>query len=126
MLYPLPLEVIGDRVFLATQSIESIPLPGGSGKTLYINSFMTYSATLADMQDPGRASAPVHSQLNNKNGWAPWMGMEDRPGGTVARGYGTKVSGLDALPEGVLDGFRKYPPEILDTENWKGFVSENG
>lgn len=121
---PLPLEVIGDRVFLATQSIESFPPREASGNTLFINSFMTYSAKLADMQDPTIASAPVHAQLQNKNEWAPWMGMGDKLGGTVARGYGTKVKGLDALPAGVLDSFRKYTPEILDTENWKEFVSE--
>ncbi len=121
---PLPLEVIGDRVFLATQSIESFPPRGGVGDPLYINSFMSYSAALADMQNPAIASAPVHAQLQNKNKWASWMGMGDRPGGTVARGYGTKVRGLDALPEGVLDSFRKYTPEILDTESWKEFVSE--
>ena len=123
---PLPLEIIGDRVFLATQSIESFQAPGDSDRMLYVNSFMTYSASLADMQDPSIASAPVHTQLQNKNDWAPWMGMGDRTGGTVARGYGTKIPDLDALPEGVLDGFRKYTPEILDTENWKEFVAENG
>ena len=122
---PLPLEVIGDRVFLATQSMESFQLPGESGKTRYINSFMTYSATLADMQNPDIASAPTHTQLHNKTEWAPWMGMEGRPGGTVARGYGTKLSGLDELPEGVIDGYRQRTPEILDIENWKGFVSES-
>lgn len=122
---PLPLEVIGDRVYLATQSIESFPAPGDSSRMLYINSFMTYSASLADMQDPDIASAPVHAQLQNKNDWAPWMGMGNRPGGTVARGYGTKLASLDALPEGVLDSFRKYTPEILDTENWTEFVSES-
>lgn len=123
---PLPLEIIGDRVFLATQSIESFQAPGESDRMLYINSFMTYSASLADMQDPAIASAAVHTQLHNKNEWAPWMGMGDRPGGTVARGYGTKIPDLDALPTGVLDNFRRYTPEILDTENWKEFVSENG
>ena len=122
---PLPLEVIGDRVFLATQSIESFQIPGEPPKTMYINSFMTFSATLADMQDSSIASAPVHTQLHNKTAWAPWMGMEGRPGGTVARGYGTKLTGLDSLPEGVLDEYRKRTPDILDIENWKGFKSES-
>ena len=48
---PLPLEVIGDRVFLATQSIESGPSFTDPKETRYTNSFMTYSATLSDMQD---------------------------------------------------------------------------
>jgi hypothetical protein len=121
---PLPLEVIGDRVFLATQSIESGPSFTDPEKTRYTNSFMTYSATLADMQNTDLPSAPVHAQLQNKTEWAPWMEMGDHPGGTVVRGYGSKVSGLNSLPPGVLTQFEKQTPEILDTENWKSFVSE--
>jgi len=121
---PLPLEVIGDRVFLATQSIESSPSFVDPTKTSYTNSFMTYSATLTDMQNPDLASAPVHAQLQNKNEWPVWMQMGEQPGGTVARGYGSKVEGLDDLPPGVLEQFGKQTPEILDTDNWKRFVSE--
>jgi hypothetical protein len=123
---PLPLEVIGDRVFLATQSIESSPMPGGGedAPTLYTNSFMTFSARLDDIQNPDLASAPVHAQLQNKNAYTPWLNMGDTPGGTVVRGYGTKVGSLDNLPSGVLEGFEKHIPEILDTDSWTGFVSE--
>jgi hypothetical protein len=121
---PLPLDVIGDRVFLATQSIESGPSFTDPKKTRFTNSFMTYSATLADMQNPDLPSAQVHAQLQNKTEWAPWMEMGDQPGGTVVRGYGTKVAGLDDLPPGVLAQFRQQTPQILDIENWKGFVSE--
>ncbi len=121
---PLPLDVIGDRVFLATQSIESSPSFTDPKKTRFTNSFMTYSATLADMQNPDLPSAPVHAQLQNKTEWQPWMEMGDQPGGTVVRGYGTKVAKLDDLPPGVLVQFEEQVPEILDTENWKGFVSE--
>lgn len=121
---PLPLEVIADRVFLATQSIEATPSFVDPTKTTYINSFMTYSATLADMQNPDLPSAPVHAQLQNKNEWATWMNMGDHPGGTVVRGYGGKVGSFDELPPGVLEQFAKQTPQILDTENWKGFISE--
>jgi hypothetical protein len=53
------------------------------------------------------------------------MGMEERPGGTVARGFGTKIRNLEALPQPVKDGIRKYVPEILDTANWHDFVFED-
>lgn len=121
----LPIEVIGDRVFLATQSIESRPDMLNPGQMSYTNSFMTMSASLRDVADPKVLSAPVHLQLQNKNRWAPWMGMGDRPGGTVARGFGGKVSSLDALPEPVKAGARRFVPEIFDTENWKEFVFED-
>ena len=50
--------------------------------------------------------------------------MGDQPGATVVRGFGGKVSGLDALPPGVLENYARLIPQILDIENWKGFVSE--
>lgn len=121
----LPIEVIGERVFLATQSIEARPDMVTPGRTSYTNSFMTMSASLADIADPAVMSAPVHLQLQNKNRWAPWMGMEDRPGGTVARGFGGKVASLDALPKTVIEGARRFVPEIFDTANWHEFVFED-
>ena len=122
---PLPLELIGDRVFLATQSIESRPDMARPGETTHVNSFMTYSALLGDVANPRVNSAPVHAQLQNKNRWQPWMGMGDRPGGTVVRGFGTKIAGLDALPADVMAGVRRFVPEILDTKNWKEFMFED-
>lgn len=121
----LPIEVIGDRVFLATQSIESRPDLIRPGETSYTNSFMTFSAPLADVANPAVKSAPVHMQLQNKNRWAPWMGMGDRPGGTVARGFGTKVANLDALPPAVKAGAKRFVPQIFDTANWTDFVFED-
>lgn len=121
----LPIETIGDRVYLATESIENRPDIIRPGKISYTNSFMTMSAPLAEVADPKCLSASTSLQLQNKNRWAPWMGMEERPGGTVARGFGTKIRNLDALPQPVKDGIRKYVPEILDTANWHDFVFED-
>ncbi len=121
---PLPLEILSDRVFLATQSIEAAPDFGDPTTTRYTNSFMTYSARLADMQNPDLPCAPVHAQLQNKTAWASWMKMGDTPGGTVVRGFGGKINSLDDLPPGVLKGYEKHTPLILDLDNWKGFLSE--
>jgi hypothetical protein len=121
----LPIEVIGDRVFLATESIESRPDMIRPGETSYTNSFMTMSAALQDIVNPAVLSAPVHLQLQNKNRWAPWMGMGDRPGGTVARGFGGKVASLDALPEAVKAGARRFVPQIFETATWSEFVFED-
>lgn len=121
----LPIEVIGDRVFLATESIESRPDMIRPGQTSYTNSFMTMSAPLADIVNPKVLSAPVHLQLQNKNRWAPWMGMGDRPGGTVARGFGGKVATLDALPDAVKVGARRFVPQIFETATWNEFIFED-
>lgn len=121
----LPIEVIGDRVFLATESIESVPDMVRAGRTQYVNSFMTMSALLADVANPALNSVPVHLQLQNKSRWQEWMGMGERPGGTVARGFGTKIPSLDALPPAVAAGARRLVPEIFDTANWTEFVFED-
>ena len=121
----LPIEVIGDRVFLATESIESRPDIVHPGKTTYVNSFMTMSAPLQDVINPAVMSAPSHLQLQNKTRWAPWMGMEERAGGTVARGFGGKISSLETLPKPVYDGARKLVPKIFETENWNEFLFED-
>lgn len=121
----LPIEVIGDRVYLATESIESRPDMVHPGQTNYTNSFMTMSAALADIADPTVLSAPVHLQLQNKNRWAPWMGMGDRPGGTVARGFGGKIASLDALPDTVKAGAQRFVPQIFETATWTEFLFED-
>lgn len=121
----LPIETIGDRVFVATQSLESTPDMARPGQTNYVNSFMTMSAPLADVANPKVLAAPAHLQLQNKGRWQSWMGMGDRPGGTVARGFGTKIRDLDALPAAVREGARRFVPEIFDTKNWTEFVFED-
>jgi len=131
---PLPMEVIGDRVFLATQSFgktktmfprDKYPIVGSHSDTEYLNSFMTWSASYDDVANPDIASAPVHMQIQNKLPWAPWMRMRGREGGSSLRGFGTKIAGIDALPKHIQDGFAKYVPEILDTENWYEPVFES-
>jgi hypothetical protein len=121
----LPIEVIGERVFLATESIESRPDMVHPGQTTYVNSFMTMSAPLVDVVNRAVKSAPTNLQLQNKARWPEWLGMGDRPGGTVARGFGTKIRDLDALPPAVAAGARKMVPEIFDTKNWTEFVFED-
>lgn len=121
----LPIETIGDRVFIATQSIENRPDMTRPGETNFTNSFMTLSSPLAEVADSNVKSASVHLQLQNKNRWQSWQGMGDRPGGTVARGFGTKIKNLDALPADVIAGAKRFVPEIFDTANWKDFVFED-
>jgi hypothetical protein len=121
-----PLERIGDRIFLASHSIEKLPniidpktFPlESSGPNIFLNSMMTFSALARDVFDPALNSAPCHMQLQNKANWAPWMKMGQRPGGTVGRGFGAKISGIDALRPEVRKGFEATTPKILDLANW--------
>jgi hypothetical protein len=63
-------------------------------------------------------------QIQNKFNWPPWMKMGQRPGGTVARGFGSKIASLEALPKPILDGFREVTPKILDVDKWEGLNME--
>lgn len=130
---PLPIEVIGDRVFVATQSIEQspsfftkeeYPIEAGDGDISYLNSFMTWSAAYDDVVNPDIASAPSHIQIQNKLPWAPWMRMRGRQGGTSLRGFGAKIESVDALPKEIYKGFEKYVPEILEPNQWEESVFE--
>lgn len=130
---PLPMEVIGGRVFLATQSMgsgqsffpkEEYPIEAGDGPTDFINSFMTWSSEVSDVTNPKVSSAPAHIQIQNRLPWAPWMRMRGRPGGTSLRGFGAKIDGFNDLPKNVVAGFEKYTPEILQPNQWEESVFE--
>ena len=46
------------------------------------------------------------------------MQMGQRPGGTMARAFGTEIAGFDALEPNVLAAFKKLTPEIFETATW--------
>jgi hypothetical protein len=53
------------------------------------------------------------------------MGMGERAGGTVARGFGGKIANLEALPKPVYDGAKKLVPKIFETASWNEFLFED-
>ncbi|MEO0411980.1 MAG: DUF1838 family protein [Pseudomonadota bacterium] len=129
----VPIEVIGERVFVASHSIDEganfftadeYPIEASGSPVSYLNSFMTWSANVEDVANPEIMSAPAHVQIQNKVPWAPWMRMRGRPGGTSLRGFGAKISGLDALPDHVIAGFETYVPDILKENQWEEMIFE--
>lgn len=128
-LAPLDREVrvVGDRLFVATEAISQIPnlfkpeeWPKISGAAM-VNwlSVQTLSADMADVLNPELNSAPAHMQLQNFITWSSWMHMGDIPGGSMARGYGTEISGFDGLTSEQRKGFEVHAPEIFDTVTWQ-------
>jgi hypothetical protein len=128
-LAPLPLtsHVMGPRFYVATEAISQMPSmfkpdewPKRSpGPVVNWVSAQTLSALMDDVLNPELDSAPANIHLQNFISWGSWMQMGGRPGGTMARGYGTDISGFDALPPKVYEGFRKYTPEIFETATWE-------
>ena len=123
---PRASHVMGPRFIVTTEAISQVPNmfqpeqwpKRSSGPVANWLSLQTLSALMDDVLDPGLNSAPANIHLQNFVSWSSWMQMGGRPGGTMARAYGTEISGFDALDENVLAGFRKYTPEIFETATW--------
>jgi len=124
---PLNVSVVGDRIFLPAQTIESFPnmfTPEewptlSSGPTLYWDSMYTFSAPLAETLDSKTTTVQTEIHMQNLVSWSPFLEMGQRFGRTMARAYGGDISGFDALDANVRAGFEKYTPEIFETETWK-------
>ncbi len=124
---PMRINVIGDRVFIPAQSIEKFPnifTPKewpeySSGPTIFWDSMYTFSARIADVIDPQIMGAPAEMHMQNLTSWQPFLRMGQTPGRSMARGFGSNISGFDALEPHVRAAFEKYTPEIFETATWE-------
>ncbi len=127
-LAPIPLNshIMGPRFYVATEAISQYPNmlkpdewpKRSSGDVANWLSLQTLSALWEDVVNPELSSAPANIHAQNFVSWSSWMQMGGRPGGSIARAYGTEIEGFSSLPKKVYDGFKKYTPEIFDTANW--------
>jgi len=123
---PLRVNVIGDRVFVPAQSIETFPNMFSpeewpelsNGPVNYWDSMYTFSAYLDDVLNPELSSAPAEIHMQNLTSWQPFLRLGSIRGRSMARAFGQNISGFDALPENVKADFKKYTPEIFETDTW--------
>ncbi len=116
-LAPIPLtsHIMGPRFYVATEAITQVPNlfqpeewpKRSSGKVANWLSMQTISAQMEDVLNPELNSAPSNTHLQNFISWGSWMQMGGRPGGSMARAYGTEIDGFDALPKKVYDGLNE-------------------
>jgi len=117
---------MGPRFYVASDAISQIPNvfkpdewpKRSSGEFANWISMQTLSALWDDVLNPELTSAPANIHLQYFVSWSSWMQMGSRPGGTMARAYGTEIEGFDALDPDVYAGFKKYTPEIFETASW--------
>lgn len=123
---PLAISIIGDRVFIPAQSVDTnvnpmLPEEWGaysSGPTIYWDSMLTYSANVEEAFDPAVNNAHAEIHMQNMVSWASYMKMGQRPGRTMVRAYGQNISGFDALPDKIRENLKTYTPDIFETDSW--------
>lgn len=124
---PLNISVIGNRVFIPTQSTDKVFNPMSTPEwgeyagspDVFWDSMLTFSADIEDVLDPSLSSAKAEIHMQNLVSWNPFLKMGFRPGRTMVRAFGTNIDSLDDLPPEVRDGLNKYTPEIFQTDGWE-------
>lgn len=123
---PLRINVIGDRVFVPSHSIESFPnmfSPSewpelSSGPKIYWDSMSTYSAPLSEVLDSQKSSANAEIHMQNLTSWQPFLRMGQIEGRSMARAFGKNIAGFHELDPIVREGFETYTPDIFNTNSW--------
>lgn len=124
---PLNISVIGDRVYIPTQSVDTIPNAFSpqeewgdysTGDVIYWDSMLTFSAYVDEAANPETTRAPAEIHMQNMVSWAPYMRMGLKPGRTMVRAFGQHISGPEELPETIRENLEIYAPQIFDTDNW--------
>ena len=124
---PLNISVIGDRVFIPTQSTDKVFNPMSTPEwgdyagdpDVYWDSMLTYSADIKDVLDPNKPRAGAEIHMQNLVSWNAFFKMGLRPGRTMVRAFGTHLDSLDDLPPEVIAGLREYTPAIFATDEWE-------
>ena len=123
---PQRIDIIGDTVFVASQSAFSFPNPlkpeqypkESAGSIYFWDSHFVHAAKVADVLDPKLTRAGAFSQFQNLVSWHPWFSMGGKPGRTYGKAYGTKLKSLDELPKGARASLEKQTPDIFNFETW--------
>ena len=124
---PLNISVIGNRVFIPTQSTDKVFNPMSTPEwgeyagspDVYWDSMLTYSADIEDVLDPEKSMAGAEIHMQNLVSWNAFFKMGYRPGRTMVRAFGTHLDSLDDLPPEARAGLEKYTPEIFNTDEWE-------
>ena len=124
---PLNFSVIGNRVFIPTQSTDKVFNPMSTPEwgeyagspDIYWDSMLTYSSDIEDVLDPDKSRAGAEIHMQNLVSWNQFFKMGTRPGRTMVRAFGTHLDSLDDLPPEVRAGLVKYTPEIFKTNEWE-------
>ena len=115
-IHPLgPAVIEGDDVWVRNDSIfRTEPQTAEAGLPFRGNDWSTYHGSVADVASPEILNAAATWHFNDILSYPPWLGMGDRPGDFVSRGFGRKVSSFDAMPARLQEFIRMRHPEIYE------------
>ena len=113
-IHPLgPAVIQGDDVWVRVDDITRMePVTAEAGPTFRVNDWSTYHGSVSDVANTEILNAPATWHFNDILSFPPWLGMADRPGDYVSRGFGRKVSGFSAMPDQLHDLIKERHPDI--------------
>lgn len=77
------------------------------------NELVTYTASLADVENESLASAPSHTGFSDISTWRPWMKMDGVEGYTWSSGVGIKAFSVADLPKDYVALAERYYPDVM-------------
>ena len=112
--HPLgPAVIEGDDVWVRVDDITRLePLTPDAGPVFRVNDWSTYHGSVSDVANPEILNAPATWHFNDILSYPPWLGMEDRPGDYISRGFGRKVSGFRSMPDRLHELIKERHPDI--------------
>ena len=115
-IHPLgPAVIEGDDVWVRNDSVfRTEPQTPEAGLPFRGNDWSTYHGSVADVANPEVLNASATWHFNDILSYPPWLGMGDRPGDFVSRGFGRKVSSFDGMPARLQEFIRMRHPEIYE------------
>ena len=112
--HPLgPAVIEGDDVWVRVDDITRMePETPEAGPAFRVNDWSTYHGSVSNVANTEIKNAPATWHFNDILSFPPWLGMGDRPGDFVSRGFGRKVSGFEAMPDRLQDLIKARHPDI--------------
>lgn len=109
----------GDTIWVREDTLVRMRSDNPAYGNYIYNELVTYTGSLADVNNPELASVDARMTYNTTSNWRPWMQSADTCGHIMAEGFGSKVTRVDDLPTQYLAMAREHHPAVLeDPEGW--------
>ena len=104
--------VVGDDAWARTVSTVTVTQKSGTGRPFFVNEWVMYQGSAADVLAAGKPFIHARSQLHEITSWSKWMAMGTHPGNLTAKCIGAKVSAYGEMPDRWRALMSEAHPEI--------------